>query len=230
MVDSSRHGVCRRYSRRSRDACSMNPKVESEHFHAGKFSVENVRHFLYYIGVQHIARELLEAGIIFLVVFTSLQFSFQNVKIDGRSMWPTLGSVDISFQPDESSCDVQEAQITVGILVEAREHSAKMLRLVEKALHQVALLVYVLVICILPLPIGFRPYYSRRSTPCHILAKRIRIISLIRHHSLALHILYQRLSLRNVVLFTRRQDELQRVAQSVNARMHLRAEPASASA
>ena len=90
MVDSSRHGVCRRYSRRSRDACSMNPKVESEHFHAGKFSVENVRHFLYYIGVQHIARELLEAGIIFLVVFTSLQFSFQNVKMDGRSMWPTL--------------------------------------------------------------------------------------------------------------------------------------------
>ena len=68
-----------------------------------------------------------------------------------------LGSVDISFQPDESSSDVQEAQITVGILVEAREHSAKMLRLVEKALYQMALPVYVFVIRILPLPIGYPP-------------------------------------------------------------------------
>ena len=75
-----------------------------------------------------------------------------------------------------------------------------------------------------------RRYYSRRSIPRHILAEPIRVISLIRHDSLTLHILYQRISLRNVVFFACRQDEPQRVAQSVNARMHLRAEPTPASA
>ena len=125
---------------------------------------------------------------------------------------------------------MDEAQVRFSILVVAREHSAKLLRLAEKTLHQVAFLVYVLVIPILLLPIGFRRYYSRRSTPRHILPEPVRVISLVRHHSLALHIIYQRASLCNVVFLPRRQDEPQRVAQSVNARVNLRAESASTSA
>ena len=112
--------------------------------------------------------------------------------------------MDNSFQPDESAGDVQETQIAVGILVEAREHSAKLLRLVEKTLNQVPLLVYVLVIPILLLPIAFRWYYSRRSTLCHTLTERIRIISFVRHYSLALHISYQRFSTGNVSFLPRR--------------------------
>ena len=48
---------------------------------------------------------------------------------------------------------MDEAQVRFSILVVAREHSAKLLRLAEKTLDQVAFLVYVLIIPILLLPI-----------------------------------------------------------------------------
>ena len=158
--------------------------------------------------------------------------SHQSIYTDiiGFIDYQELGCVDISFQPDERCRDLQKAQVCIGELIIAREYSAELLRLVEQTLYQVALLVYVLIIRILHLPIGFRRYYSRCATLCDVLAQRIRIISLIRYDSLALHILYQRLSLLDVVFLPRCQDEPQRIAQRVNTCMHLRAEPAPASA
>ena len=75
-----------------------------------------------------------------------------------------------------------------------------------------------------------RRYYSRCSTLRHILPERIRVISLVHYDPLALYIFHQFLRSGDVVLLTRRQNELQRVAQSVNTRVNLRAESTSTSA
>ena len=42
--------------------------------------------------MRRIIRELLEATVVFIVVFSALHFSIQNFRIDGMSMYPTLAN------------------------------------------------------------------------------------------------------------------------------------------
>ncbi len=57
-----------------------------------------------------------------------------------------LGSVDILFQPDESADEAQEAHEAPGELVKPREDPTVVLDLVDEALHQVTLSVYMLIV------------------------------------------------------------------------------------
>ena len=92
MADSYRDGDCRRYPRRSRDAGDLSQAAASEKPHVYKSENGRIRSFFHGLGVRQFARESLEAGIVFLVVFIALQVSIQNVRIDGKSMWPTLAN------------------------------------------------------------------------------------------------------------------------------------------
>ena len=66
----------------------------------------------------------------------------------------TLGSVDISAQPNQSASEMQEAQIPAGEFVIACKNASEMLDLVDETLNQMSLLV--------KMPVIHTPFFAIR--------------------------------------------------------------------
>jgi len=133
-------------------------------------------------------------------------------------------------QPDEHTDETQEAEISLGELVESRENAPIVFHLVDQALHQVAFFVEVSIIVVLLLAGGTRRDYGLGPTVQDNLAKWIGVVGLVGNHILAFVAGEQGFCLGDIMTLPTSQCKPQRVAQGVDVDMNLGAESASAAA
>lgn len=129
----------------------------------------------------------------------------------------SLGSVDISPEPDQSTSKTQKAKIALSQLLKSRENATILLDLVDETFHQMPLFVNVLVIRAGFLPLGSRwnNHFGFGVVTDHV-DELIRIIALVANQSLEMQVDHQRLRLRDVVALPSGQQQAQRIAQSID--------------
>ena len=135
-----------------------------------------------------------------------------------------------STQPDERTNETQEAEISLGELVESRENAPVMLDLVDQAFHQMTLFVEMSIIVVLLLASSTRRNDWLGTAVQDNLTKWIGIIGHVGNHILTFVTGEQSLCLSDIMTLPAGQCKPQRIAQCIDVDMDLGAESASAAA
>ena len=121
---------------------------------------------------------------------------------DAEKACHSLGSVDISTEPDKRGDKTQKSKIADSQLLETREDTTIPFYLVDETFNQMSLFVYMFVICSLSATITSRRYHRHRSIRLNNVNKTVRIVSLVCNNILTVISNYQRFGFSYVVSLT----------------------------
>lgn len=151
---------------------------------------------------------------------------FASLRGGGRLTLDGLGSVDISFEPDECRHEAQEAHEALIQLIETGEEPPVVLELVDQALDEMALAVEMLVV------VALAASWNDRFRPqgADVSHQRVGIIAFVGNDVRTAPLGQQRLGLGDVRYRAGREDEVEWVAQRIHQDVDFAAEPTATAA